>query len=174
MYQTEIFLCGTIFVILILLFCQSLSFRICVSEKTTVSIEYFPFILFLYNFTKRKRRKRSILKRTKRLIFLFTPLMRALRFLLTHSKTKIFSISFPTSKSDEPHNYFISNKLSDISELYVSSLIYALTKSTIIFPSAYEKTDKKTLDLELTTKFYNLTFAFFAFIFFCIKKKGRN
>ena len=174
MYQAEIFLWPIIVAILILFLFQSLTFRITILHRLTLSIEYFPITLILYNFKLKKRSRKKLMRQTKRFLFFLSPMIKAARFLLSRSDAKIFDLSLLSSDQSEPHSYYLSRELSDISKIHLCTLMFALTRSTENVNFQSNENSEKSFDLEITTRFYNLTLAFFAFIFYCINKLGRN
>ena len=131
----------------------------------------------LSNFKFKKIKKNKLKKTIKRFLFLLNPLTKSILFLLKNSDTKIFDISLPAKQSDEPSVWFLSRKVSDVSEIYIRSALYTLTRSTLNLnlPTGTEADKNGTaIDLEFTTRLYSIISAFFVFIFFVIKKKGRK
>ena len=175
MHKIEIFLVTNIITIALLLLCQTISVRIISERGAVVTIEYFPFQIILFNF-RIKRKKRNRIKEYKKFLFFFSPVLKSLNFLLKRTDVKILNFSLSDSKSDEPHTLFLSQKIKDISKIYIYSIVYALSKSAYISqkPQPALQNENTSLDFELTTKLYNLLSAFAVLFFFSIKKIGRN
>lgn len=174
MQQTEVFLALVITAIVFMLLCQTLSVRICVSSESSISIEYFPLKILLYNFGKRKKKKRKLIKQTKKLLSFFTPILKSANFFLERTRVKIISLSLPEPRSDQPHRYFLSNEITSLSTIYIYSLIYAVSKSAYIASAGIisENEDITNLDVELTTRFYNVLLSGIVLLFWSIRKKG--
>ena len=172
MYQTEIFLLSSLGIILTMLLCQTLSIRISFADRALVAIEYFPIKILLYNFSKRKKRKRKLIKETKRLLFFLFPVFKSVNFLLNRSKVKIIALSFSESENSEPHRYFVSSEIAALSKTYINSIIYSVSKSayTLYQTDNSKIEDVSAFDIEFTTRFYNVISAIAVLIFYSINQ----
>ena len=157
-----------------MLLCQTLSMRISLSTHAFVTIEYFPLKILLYNFRIRKKRKRKLIKQTKKLLFFLSPIYKSLIFLTKKSDVKIYNISLSELKSTEPHSYFLYRKIISLSEAYIYSLLYAISKSAhaVNNESVSEDNGTAIIDFEITTRLYNVFLATAVLTFYSIKKKG--
>ena len=176
MYKTEVLLVLIIILIMTMFLWQTISLRINFSSLSTVTIEYFPIKLILYSFCKRKKRKRKLIKQTKKLLFFLSPIFKSVNFLLERSNLKIFSFSPPHSKSKEPHRYFLSKEINSLSKLYICSILYANSKLsyTDTADGNFSDNDDYIFDFEITTRLYNVFLAFSVLIFYSIKKRGKK
>ena len=176
MQKTEIFLVLTVTAIILLMLYQTVSIRIEFKTGLFVSVEYFPFVLLLYNFQKAKIKKKKLVKRTKRLLFFLSPIKKALAFLFRRTNTKITKLDFVNAKSSFPHTQFLSDEIETAIALYICSFFYTVSKTATINPisSQTENSDTIRLDLEFSTRFCNVIFAFLVFLLNVIIKKGRN
>lgn len=174
MYRAEIFLVANLSIIIVLLLYQPLSFRITFLGNTTLTIEYFPLKLILYNFQKRKNTKKKLIKQTKRLLFFLQPILKSVYFLLKRSNAKIYRFSLPTASTNEPHTFFISHEIANLLKSYIYSALYYLTNSMHKTKDSEKNEEITAFDLQVTTRLYNVALAFFALVFFSLKKKGRN
>lgn len=176
MQKTEIFLILTLAAIILLMLYQTVSVRIEFKAGFFITVEYFPFVLTLYNFQNTKIEKKKLIKRTKRLLFFLSPINKAISFLFRKTHTKIMKLDFVNTQNSEPHALFVYDEIERAIASYVCSFFYAISKSTTITPtgSQTDKADDFKLDLELSTRFCNVIFAFLVFLFHSIIKKGRN
>ena len=173
MYRAEIFLVIIISLTVIMLLCQNLSIRITMSDKSYVTIEYFPIKILLYNFSKRKIRKKKLIKQIKRLLFFLAPTLKSIRFLIKRTVVTVYDISFPDSKSDQPDNYFLTKNLSDLLCVYIYSILYSVPKSAYVYPSTQNRDNKvRHFDFEITARLYTFISVFAVLIFYSIKKRG--
>lgn len=171
----KIFLFLPLALILLLLFLQKVFIRFAFSPRTEVIIEYFPLKLILYNFFKKTKRKKKkkLIKSTKRAIFFFTPLLKSLNFLLNKSAVKIYRALPLPHESEDPHKIFVTGEVSTLFISYIHALFYSLSKETVTEDVYQAEISATNFDVQLSTRLYNVVFASFVFIFFCIKKKGR-
>lgn len=173
MNEIEILILPLVFLIAFMLLNQTLSTRITFFDDMTVSVEYFPFRLLLYDFKNRKIPKRKLKKKLKRLRFFQSSIPQTLRFLLERTNIKIFELNLPPPKTNEPHHYFIQSGLYDVSIVYILTLLYSLSSSKENFNSIFsQKSSEFKIDLMLTTRLYNLALAYIILVFSTIKRRG--
>ena len=172
MYRAEIVLIIIVSLTVIMLLCQNLSVRFTFSDKSCVTIEYFPFKILLYNFKKRKIRKKKLIKQTKRLLFFLAPTLKSIRFLFRRTAVTVYDISVPTAKSDQPDSYFLTKNLSDLLYVYIYSVLYYVPKSAYVSDTQPIDGTKLHFDFEITAGLYTFISAFAVLIFYSIKKRG--
>lgn len=173
MNEIEILILPLVFLIAFMLLNQTLSTRITFFDDMTVSVEYFPFRLLLYDFKNRKIPKRKLKKKLKKLRFFQSSIPQTLRFLLERTNIKIFELNLPPPKTNEPHHYFIRSGLYDVSIVYILTLLYSLSSSKENFNSIFSKKSSEfKIDLMLTTRLYNLALAYIILVFSTIKRRG--
>ncbi len=179
MSSAGILLLINISIVFLMMLFQKISLRITRYDRLTIAIEYFPLRLLLYNFGKNKRRKKRLSKRLKRLAFFLVPTTKAILFLFKRSKIVLNELPSYEQRINEPHRFFIADTAEKLLKSY---LFYALSYQfketnvdTICILLAENSQSISTgIDMELSTRLYNLLLANFVFIFFSIKKKGRN
>ena len=175
MYRIEVFFSLVIAIIVILIFTQTISARVQYKDNLTVTLEYFPLRLILYNFSKRKK-KIKLKRQIKRLRFFLIPILKTTRFLLMRSDTKVFSLDIPSVKIEEPHLIFLLGQIKMLGAFYVMSSLFTMSKNFYAF-SPLQSTENGTtfpIDFEFSTRLYNIPLAFCILIFFSIKNIGRN
>ena len=176
MQNAEMFLILTLSLIFLLLIFQTVTVRIENLSGLEITIEYFPLKLTLYNFFKTKIKKKKLIKRTRRLLFFLSSIMKAVAFLLRRTTTKIATLDFIEAKNNDPYQICLTDNIEAAIATYIVSFFYSFTKSTSIEPSRL-KTNKSSIilfDLKFKTRFCNVIFAFLVFLFYLINKKGRN
>lgn len=179
MTYAGILLFANVSVIVLMLLLQRVSVRITRLNTLTVSIEYFPLKLVLYDFNKIKIKKRRLRKRAKRMVFFLNPILKSIRYLL--KRAKISLKAFPSYEQifDEPHTFFLIRAIENSLKSYILSTLIsqAPQTNTTNFSDSYEAKEQSLstkLDLELSTKLYQVLLTPLVFIFFSIKKKGRT
>ena len=171
----KIFLFLTLTLILLFLFLQKVFIKVAFSPKAEVIIEYFPIKLILYNFFKRTKRKKKkkLIKSTKRAIFFLSPFLKSLNFLLNRSAIKIYrALPFP-QEIEEPHKIFITDEVSALFISYIHAFFYSISKETVTEDLCQTESASTNFEVKLSTRLYNVVFSGFVFIFLSIKKKGR-
>ena len=176
MQNAEIFLIVTSILIFFLLLFQSLSVRIEFNKRLFVTIEYFPLTLMLYDFQKRKIKKKKLIKQTKRLLFFLSPFLKALTLLIKRTDTKILRLNLFDIESEEPHSICLADNVEGAINSYIYALFYLLSRSSTMTHDCASSTSKDSprFVFEFTTSFCNVIFAFLAFLFYSICKKGRK
>lgn len=171
MNRIEVFLIPVLAITLILLFTQSISLRVQYTDKLSFTVEYFPFRLILYDFKNRKK-KIKLKRQLKRFSFFLVPISKSTRFLLRHSTTEFFSLQFNVITSSEPHRLFLYNELKRLGSDYIKTTLFSLSKR---FYTRIDRCDPPIpLDIEFSTRLYNIPLALFILLFFSIKNIGRN
>ena len=171
MNRIEVFLLPILSITLILIFTQSISLNLQYTDKLTLSIEYFPFRHILFNFKKRKK-KIKLKRQLKRFSFFLLPISKSTRFLLKRSTTEVFSLQFTSLTPFDPHRFFLYCELKRLVSDYISSALFLTSKHFYTRASRHDQ--PIPLDIEFSTKLYNIPLAFFILLFFSIKNIGRK
>ena len=172
MNRMEVFLLIIILTVIISLSVQTVSTRVQYKNSLTITVEYFPIRLILYNFRKKKK-KTKLKKRIKQFRFFLIPTLNATRFLLKHSDTKVFSLQLSSLNFEEPHQIFLFFKLENLGIDYILATLFSLSKNLSVISDDYDISDTP-LDLEFSVKLYTVPLAFFVLIFSVLKNIGRK
>ena len=174
MNELEILILPLILLIVFMLLCQTMSTRIVFFDDITITVEYFPFKLWLYNFKNQKISKRKLKKTFKRLHFFQNSILKSATFLFKRTKITVFDLNLPATRSKEPHDFFIRNRLSALSKIYLITLLYSLsdTDKDAFNTFLSEKSSDLKMDVSFTIRVYNLVLAYVILVFSAIKRRG--